>query len=362
MGKKGFPILVLILGLIVSGCWGQASELPTPNRSHSTIPLPEGQTGKEGRDTILKSVITQIRDTSLAYDWFHFYDAAGRCVKVLRSEQLESKHPIYKLDFPNSIPRGREYFDYFKPLENVNYETGELTPLVNRAEKIKKLHSLIEYGLTVKSPEKATGIIGNPDKVYTDWLGQVTQPACRYLSRIENATIIDALAAAQYDDFLANSLLDCAYITIYNHLGEIYKEVLVPDKLVRVALVSDNGRYLVCEYYNVISDDTSGGFPVTGYLIVDLETNKIDYMSRPEFRQAESYEPLFSDGYFQITLNNPDIGYVCNRLFIDPFSRSFYIKTYPPDMTRSRKVVRGKSFMLYEGMKEDITQFTKFSY
>ncbi len=360
------PVLALAWGLTASGCLGQVPVSPE-TRPDTLIVSPSFQASKEAeKDRELKSVITQIRDTSLAFDWFRFYNSEGRCVKTLRSERLESKHPIYKLDFPKSVSKGREYCDYYMPLEKVNYTTGELIPLVNRDEKIKKLQSLKKYGLVVKRPEKATNIVGNPETVYSDILAKVTQPAGIFLTRIENAVVVDAydvLAVSRYDDLTANSLLDCAYVTIYNHLGDIYNEILIPDKLLRFAIVSNDGKYLLCESYNVIANETTGGYPETSYLVVDLEAKEINYLSKPEFRHSRAYDPLFADGYFQISYNtSTSTGQVCNRLFIDPYSRSFYLKTYRIDSYRDRKVVQNKSFMRYEGIKEDIGQFIKHSF
>jgi len=362
---RTIPLLAFVWGQLTLGCRGQVPESSQIRKDSMGISL-ETKAANREENRELKSVITQIQDTSRAFDWFRFYNADGRCVKTLRSKEIESRHPIYQLGFPKSVSKGREFYDYYMPFEKVNYETGELTPLVDRDGKVKKLQLLSKYGMVVKKPEKATNIVGNPEKVFGDMLARITQPAGKYLARIENAVVVDAydvLAVSRYDDFTANSLLDCAYITIYNHLGEIYKEVVITDKLLRFALVSDDGKYLVCEAYNVIANETSGGYPITSYLVVDLETKKIDHLLKPEFQQASGDDPLFADGYFQITFNtSTDLGILNNRLFIDPYSRSFYVKKYLPDMYKNRRVIQNMSFMRYEGIKEDITQFTKYSY
>ncbi len=362
------PLFTLVWGLAVSSCFSQAPVSPE-TRQVSQMETPTLQVSNEdknGRE--LKSVITQIQDTSQAFDWFRFYNSEGRCVKTLRSGQFELKHPVYQLNFPTYDSKDKKYFDYyyFKPLEEINFETEELTPLVDRSKKIEELQSLKKYGMVVKEPEKATHIIAKLNSGYTYWNELVTQPTGKYLCKIENVVVIDqynALSVSRHDDVLANSLLDCAHITIYNYLGEIHKEIIIPDKLLRFALVSDDGKYLVCESYNVIANETSGGYPITSYLVVDLETKKIDYLSRPEFRQARANDPLFADEYFQITFNtSTNMGQVCTHLFIDPYSRNYYIKTYHMPSYRDKKVIHNKSFMRYEGVKEDITQFTKYSY
>lgn len=364
---RTIPLLTFIWGQLTSGCQGQTPDSFQIRQDSMGIFL-ETQTASRDEIRKLKSVITQIQDTSLAFDWFRFYDSDGICIKTLRSGQFELKHPIYQLNFPRYDPKDKDYFNYyyFKPLEDINYKTGELTPLANRTQKAEELQSLSKYGIMVKKPEKATHIIAKLNSGYTYWNELVTQPAGKYLARVENAVIIDAydaLVVSRYDDLTANSLLDCAYVTIFNHLGDVYKEVLIPDKLLRFALVSDDGKYMVCEAYNVIANETSGGYPISSYLVVDLNTKKIDYLSRPEFWQASGDDPLFADGYFQITFNtSTDTGIVTNRLFIDPYSRNLYMKKYLPDTSKNRKVIRGKSFVRYEGIKEDILQFEKFSY
>lgn len=380
---KTISVLVLICGLTVSGCSGQAPASPetglastsnpqsafseqvpvSPETRQDTIIGPPSIQDDEARAHELKSVITQIQDTSLAFYWFRFYDSDGQCVKTLRSGQFELKHPIYQLDLPVYDPKDKKYYDYyyFKPLEDINYETEELTPLVNRTKKIQELQSLRKYGMVVKEPEKATHIIAKLNSEYTYQFHMVTQPAGKYLCKVENATVVDDLAWAKIHDYVKKSLLDCAYITIYNHLGKVYQEVIVPDRYVEFALVSDDGRYLLCET-TIVVDDRDGPVEETGYLVIDLETNKIDYLSRPEFRQARAYNIIFADGYFQMTFDIfSDIEIMSNRLLVHPYSRTFYIKTYLRDIP-DKKLVWGKSFMRYEGIKENIREFKKYNY
>jgi len=287
---------------------------------------------------------------------YYFYDDAGRIVKKIRHDQFESKHPICKLDalkkkLPDSL---RGY--HVLPLEkDKNSESG--TKRLNTSI-VNDLNSLKKFGISVNHPEKASVIMGCPSDLWPI----ISMPGCKYLTTIETVNVLDY--SAEETEGRGNALLDCSYLTVYNYLGNIFKEVLVPDKIVTSATISDDGNFLMCSYsYTYLWDEGVDVIP-DGILIADLSTGKLDYLSTTETKNSLSPGSiLFADNYFQVTIGNPWSGDSCVRMYINPYNRKYYIKLYEEDrQKRRRPILQAQSFIQFEGIIESPEQFNSFSY
>lgn len=311
------------------------------------------ETGNAVKKDTLKSTIVA---PGYGFDEYLFYDEAGRLVKKIKHDQFESKHPIYKLDIPRAKDKNADSW-FFEPFVKFSENGSKQEPLLDPREKVRVLKSLKKYGLHVKTPEKATIILGP----HSDLRPIVSQPAKKFLIKIENASVLDAFAE-ETEDFSSNALLDCSYITIYDYMGELFNEVLIPDKRVGFASISDDGRYLLCVCeYNFVWDEGVSNTP-EGVLVVDLQTKEMDYIVRKETKNhVTTTSLLFADQYFQMTFGNPWSGSEIHRLYINPAERAYYLKTFPRDRTRKANK-RAESFSQFEGVREDLKEFKAFSY
>lgn len=304
-----------------------------------------------------KSTIVLNESSDGSFSEYSFYNDSGELVKKMRHDEFESKHPIFQLNLPktNSGNSDGLYFDNFVSFstENNKFETKK-----NAGAIISELKSLDKFGMKVKTPEKATVIIGHP---FLDLRPIVSKPSNKFLIKIETARVLNAFASGTEEK--TNTLLDCSYITIYNYLGEIFKEILVPDKIVSYASISDDGKYLVCVCeYSFVWDEGLSSYP-EGVKIIDLNTKKMDYIiSKETLNRLEISSVLYDDGFFQMTFKSPWSGEMCYRFFISPQMRAYYTKEYAPDPVRKRKAIMAKSFMQFEGVKENLNEFVPFSY
>lgn len=317
-----------------------------------------------GQDTIESKSLIQPKSTIVLYEApdgsfneYYFYDSAGTLVKKMRHDQFESMHPVFKLNLARSLP-GNFNANFFEDLTSFSTSDNNIEPEMNPDAKLSELRSLKRFGLTVKTPEKATTIIGHPT---LDQRPIISRPANKFLIKIETARILDAFIDESGEG--SNSLLDCSYITIYDCMGNLFKEVLVPNKIVSFASISDDGEVLMCICeYSLVWDEGLSSKP-EGVLIADLKTAEINYIVTDVTKNPfDRNSILFVDHYFQMTFDNPWSGGKCHRLFIDPDKRTYYIKTYAEDPLKKRKPIMAKSFSQFEGIREDIKEFNVFSY
>ncbi|MDZ4710658.1 MAG: hypothetical protein SH818_19815 [Saprospiraceae bacterium] len=285
-----------------------------------------------------------------AFIEYTFYDDSGSVVKKLRDDQFESRHPMHKLNALNDTVT--DAFHTLERLPTAKPGTKGLQPKV-----IAELNSLKKLGIIVKSPERADVIIGP----VSDTRPFISMPKRKYLIHIETARVLDY--SAEETDGYGNALLDCSYITIYNYMGAIYKEILFPDKIIDYATVSDDGNFLMCSYsYTYLWDEGHNNVP-DGVAIADLRSGKIDYIST--YEPKNDFFPgsvLFADGYFQATIGSPWAS-ICIRLYVDPYDRKYYTKLYKKDRENSRKAIFPvRSFLQFEGVLENPKQFESFSY
>jgi hypothetical protein len=291
------------------------------------------------------------------YVEYTFYDTAGNKIKTMRHDEFESRNPVFKLDLPKAPDsmKGILYFDY---LVDYSRQEKKTIPKRNAKKIVSELSGLKKYGLTVKNPEKATIITGLIDEK-TPF---ITQPGGKYVTKVESASVLDAYAAETQDT--SNALLDCSYISVYNFTGEFIKGILIPDKVVDYAIVSDDGKYMACICsYSLVWDEGLDSKP-EGVYIVDLVTNKKTYITTPETHGSIFFNSiLFADHYFQMSYGNPYSGSKVDRLFINPYNKTYFLKNYLAEYKTPRKAIRkATSFIQFEGMKERIEDFRAYAY
>lgn len=282
---------------------------------------------------------------------YKFYDQDGRLVKTILQDSFPVGNPIFKLKFAKN--EGRENGDYFQPLAEIDWQDGRVIQRVPKNEIEEQLLDLKKHGLFVKCPQIATRIYGSPLQT----LPVITFPSNKYLVTIENASIICDTAAESQSK--SNSLLDCSYLSIYNNLGEVQSEILIPNKLVLYAMVSDDGKFMVCHSANSYIWDEGVQVNPTGLIIIDLEKKSIVFNRDLQECKIEISNALFAEKYFQITFGSPyDF---CHRLYVNPYNREIYIKNYN-QTARHNTIIVGKSFMQYGPEKENLSEFEKSKY
>ncbi len=315
------------------------------------------ESGPPNGKVMHKSTIEMTEAPDGSFSEYYFYDDNGKMVKQLRHDQFESKHPVFKLNLPKP-PSDNPDARFFEDFGPISTSSENPKPKINLGEKLSALRSLQKDGLIVKTPEKATSIIGHP---ILDQRPIISKPANKFLIKIETARIVDAFA--DETEGTSNSLLDCSYITIYDYNGNVFKEILIPDKIVTFASISDDGHYLIgiCEY-SLVWDEGLSSKP-EGVLLVDLQTKEMNYVVTAETHNPfDANSVLFADQYFQMTFDSPWSGGKCHRLFLDPIKRAYYTKTYAADPSNKRKAIMAKSFSQFDGIRENLKDFEGFSY
>jgi hypothetical protein len=337
--NKTSMYLVLVLSLFLN----YDSNCQNPNESNSL--------------TQPKSTIVMQEASDGSFNEYYFYNYAGKLLKKIRHDQFESKNPIYQLDLPKtSSPEGGDFFEGFT---NHSIRENKVKSKTDIDKVVSELKRLANYGMDVKSPEKATVIIGHPN---LDQRPLISQPSHKFLIKIETASILDTYA--EEPESGGNALLDCSYISVYNYMGIISREILIPDRIVSFASISDDGNFLLCICEYSLSWDEGLTRKPDGVLVVDLQTNKMNFINASETKKPiYAASILFADNYFQMTFGNPWSGEKCNRLYINPYDHSYYIKSYQSDYQKRKKpVFPASSFFQFEGTKERIEDFNSYSY
>ncbi len=365
----GSFMLVLLLGML-GGCQGQDTTSTPPK---STIQIPNNTTSNSENTTsspenkhylnatlleekdLPKGVISETTTDRYPSKTFHFHNEDGEEVKTIREDQFPNNNPIFKLPFPKNTNL-QEAGLYYLPLSTFDEKTGKEHPQVSVAEKIRAFNTLRKYNLKVKSPETATIIMGSPNES----MEVITPPLSQYLVRCETASIYYGYAEPSYgadDKPVSNSLLDCSYITVYNHLGEVVRKVLVPDKLISVGWISDDGKYLFGGYtFGFVGGEgisgTSGGF-----MMIDLQTETINPINIPNFEGCSwDVSGFFADGYFQMQCESTKF------LYVNPYNRTYYTVLYDQEQIKDKQRNRYTSFTPFEGLKVDLSEHQKYTY
>lgn len=369
MAMPGSFMLVLFFLLGMSGgCKGQDTTSPPPK---STVQIPNNPASSPNNTTsspenkhylnatlleekdLPKGVISETTTDHYPSKTFHFHNEEGKEVKTIREDQFPNNNPIFKLPFPKDT-NWQETGLYYLLLSTFDEKTGKEHRQVSVAEKIKAFNTLRKYNLQVKAPETATIIIGSPNESMV----VVTPPLSQYLVRCETASIYYEYAKETRDAdgrIMSNSLLDCSYITVYNHLGEAVRKVLVPDKLIKVGWISDDGKYLFCSYtLGFIGEE---GIVSGAFIVIDLQSQAIIPINIPYFQEyADGISGFFAEGYFQMQCGGKSF------LYINPYNRTYYTVLYDREQIKDKRMTRYTSFTPFEGMKIDLSQHQKYTY
>ena len=360
------PVALLCALFLITGwrCEGQAPGQPvkSPPSAPETPKTPtqdienwhsSGRFFGEEKD-LPKGVISETQGNQYPSKVIHFHDDAGKKVKAIREDQFPIKNPLFKLPFPKN-PKPHRY-RYYLPLIELDDKTGEETLVrVSTVKKLKSFKSLNKYGLEVKEPESATDIIGNPhssSRYMMSFSG-------KYFARVEDGSVFYKFAKEKHDSngkTMSNSLLDCSYLSVYNHTGEVIQELLIPDKLLRSGWISDDGKYLFCQYnVGYIWDEGVSELEI-GLLLIDLRTKEVILVDMPELKGYGSARSCsFKGGYFQVEWNEK------NFIYLNPYTRTYYKVVYSEEDLKGKKRI-DKPFMHYEGLGVDLSKYPKYTY
>lgn len=345
-----------LLGISIR-CLGQHSDQPTQSTAtpNDSTELHYLRGAFVNEKSLPKGIISETIEDQYPSKTFHFHDDQGKEVKTIREDQFPIGNPVFKLPFPKNTDKNTASF-YFNSLSDFNDITGKEQPLVSISSKVNAFGALKEYNLYVKRPETATEIIGGPNES----LNVVTPPSSKFLVRCERASIYYRFAKENDDaegNVISNSLLDCTYITIYDHLGEVMQEILIPSKLIKTGLVSDDGKYLFCGYsVGYIWDEGTSAIS-DGFIMVDLQTKDITPIYIPGLRECSgNISGFFSDDYFQMQCEGIKL------LYVNPYTRSYYTVFYEWEKIKDKKSLLYTSFMPFEGLKIDLSKYQKRAY
>ena len=177
----------------------------------------------------------------------------------------------------------------------------------------------------------------------------------RFITTIEWASFYKILVPTR-DDPEEKALIDCSWLTVYDVKGDVYKQFMIPDKLVETAIVSEDGNYMICEtmssWTNIAGELY---YEYNGFLIINLLTNNIIYLN-DDILKNDAAEILYADSYFQIYFST---GY---RVYLNPEKKTYSFFRYYIKDTRGKKQVWGKSFEHYLGLRESLEQMQVVEY
>ncbi len=349
-------MLFALLGISIE-CLGQHSNPPSQNpvapNVNAKLHYWNGTFVNE--KSLPNGVISETVEDQYPSKTFHFHDDRGKEVKAIREDQFPISNPVFELPFPKNTDKNTSS-SYFNSLSEFNDKTGKEQPLVSISSKVNAFKTLKAHNLYVKRPETATDIIGGP----LESLNVITPTSGTFLVHCETASIYYKFAKENNDaegNLISNSLLDCTYITIYDHLGDIMQELLISGKLIKTGLVSDDGKYLFCGYSvgNIWDEGTST--ISDGFIMIDLQTKAITPIDIPGFRECSSnISGFFSNDYFQMQCEGTKF------LYVNPYTRSYYSVFYEWEKIKGKRSLLYTSFMPFEGLKVDLSQYQKQSY
>ncbi len=273
---------------------------------------------------------------------YQFYDDQGKCVKTMKHEQFPIKNPMLKPPFPLF---GKKNTYGYNAIERPYYPLDSLP----KSLKLNWLKGFKQYGLNVIRPSTADFMVGDSEK-FMDYKN------AKYLITAENVSIF-----APYSDEAPNqrengnsSLLDCSYITVYNNMGQIRGELLVPNRLITWS-TSDNEKFILCKAkLGRLTGEGRENIKEDGLIIIDMEGKNISKIPLQEIDVYEIMCTFYSDHY-QIAYDQSV------SIYIYPKERTYYYKTYDKAEVRN-KLTNTAPMMTYEGIKDDLNTFQKYFY
>lgn len=344
------------------GCSGQ--DAASPPKSVLELPRDAAPTSQNkhylsgayvDKEDLPKGFISETMTDQYPSTTFHFHNDEGKEVKTIREDQFPTNNPIFKLPFLKNTDK-QVSWRYYLPLSNFDDKTGRELPQISVAEKVKTFNTLRKYGLHVKTPETVTDIVGAPSRSIV----VITPPLSRYLVRCEKASVYYRYAKESHDangNTMSNSLLDCSYISVYNHLGGVVQQILVPDKLIKAGWVSDDGKYLFCDYTLGYIWDEGPSEVAGGFLLIDLSTKVVTLIEIPEFQKyVGGLFGFFADDCFQMQ------GEGKNFLYLNPYTHTYHTIFFQWEQIKDKKHLLYQSFMPFEGSKIDLSQHQKHTY
>ena len=342
---KLFLSLFAFLTVLVQ-CRGQ-KENPNPTKKDAptSIVTPSPTLLKEATEPPKGVIILKNEYYPQDLQEYQFYDDQGKCVKTMKHEQFPIKNPMLKPPFPlfgkkNTYGYHSDTMPYY-PLDSLP-----------KSFKLNWLKGFKQYGLNVKKPSTALTLCGrnNSSEKF------ISNKNAKYLITAENVNIFGLYSDEtpnQREN--GNSLLDCSYITVYNNLGQIRSELLVPNRTIEWSCASDNGNFLLCTSW--LGFDTGEGYDIieeNGLIMIDMEGKNISKIPLQRNHLSETKYTFFSDHY-QIAHDQSV------SIYIYPKERTYYSKTYDKAEVRN-KLTNTAPMMTYEGIKDDLSTFQKSFY
>ena len=135
------------------------------------------------------------------------------------------------------------------------------------------------------------------------------------------------------------------------------QDLLVPDKLIKIGWVSNDGKYLFCGYSVGYIWDEGTNTISDGFIMIDLQTKSITPIEIPNFRAcAGDISGFFSNDFFQMQCEG------IKFLYVNPYTRSFYTVLYEWEKIKDKRRLLYTSFMPFEGLRVDTSRHQKQSY
>ena len=330
---------------VLAQCRGQ-KENPnaTKKDTPSSIVTPSPTLLKEATEPPKGVIILKNGNDSEDLQEYQFYDDQGKCVKTMKPEQFPIKMPMFKPPFPQV---GKRRVNVFGSLNSTFSIPLDSLP---KSFKLNWLKGFKQYGLNVIRPSTADDMVGGANR-FMDYKN------AKYLITAENVSIFAPYSteAPMREQGTNSSLLDCSYITVYNNLGQISSELLVPNRTIKWSCASDNGNFLLCSSsLGVVADEDSDYIDEDGLIMIDMDgknISKIPLMGNNSYGLKYTF---FSDHY-QIAYDQKF------SIYIYPKERTYYYKTYDRAEVRN-KLTNTAPMMTYEGIKDDLSTFQKYFY
>ena len=328
---------------VLAQCRGQKE---TPNATKKDAPTsivtPSPALLKEATEPPKGVIILKNASYSQDLQEYQFYDDQGKCVKTMKPEQFPTKNPMLKPPFPLF---GKKNTYGYNAIKRPYYPLDSLP----KSLKLNWLKGFKQYGLNVIRPSTADFMVGDSEK-FMDYKN------AKYLITAENVSIF-----APYSDEAPNqrengnsSLLDCSYITVYNNLGQIRSELLVPNRTITWS-TAGNEKFILCKAeLGRLTDEGRVNIKENGLIIIDMDGKNISKIPLQEIDVYETMCTFFSDHY-QIAYDQSV------SIYIYPKERTYYYKTYDKAEVRN-KLTNTAPMMTYEGIKDDLSTFQKYFY
>lgn len=278
-----------------------------------------------------------------------FYDTIGRVVKEMKLENFPLFNPLHHLPFPKDTVAGsiRRYL----PLCAFD-DKDQLVHRVKIAPKVKIINELKKYGLEIRHPDAAS-------LIDTDIQLTLSSGTGRFLMLRETGLIRNVYERENIDehgDEQPNTVVDCSNISVYNHLGELVYKSLIVNKLVYSNALSDDGRFLLTEYFYGRTGEGVSELP-GGLLLIDNISGDMIPIICPFYKNSRIVMIDYADQYFQI-MYEPD-----KWLFITPYTRTFHQVRLPKEQVKGKSILFPyQSFHPFEGVYIDLKEYPSSSF